>query len=144
MADICFTSIIRTYQRRLNSKPYVCSTAFGRATLDANGVPNKLFFAFLFNDPDVGVHCLKDVGLIRSSMVCCKCGPPSHLGHVAVALIHSSCQTQSYMICAHATRPMMDYACPALRSTARSHVRRLQVLQSKCLRLATDVPWYST
>ena len=34
------------------------------------------------------------------------------------------------------TRPMMGYACPAWRSAARSHVRRLQVLQSKCLRLA--------
>jgi len=39
-------------------------------------------------------------------------------------------------------RPMMDYACPTWRSAARSHVRRLQVLQSKCLRLATGVPWY--
>ena len=39
-------------------------------------------------------------------------------------------------------RPMMDYACPAWRSAARTHVRRLQVLQSKCLRLATGAPWY--
>jgi hypothetical protein len=30
---------------------------------------------------------------------------------------------------------MMDYA-------ACSHVRKLQVLQSKCLRIATDAPWY--
>ena len=30
-------------------------------------------------------------------------------------------------------RPMMEYACPAWRSAARNHVRRLQVLQSKCL-----------
>jgi hypothetical protein len=37
---------------------------------------------------------------------------------------------------------MMDYACPAWRSAARSHVRRLQVLQSKCLRLDTGAPWY--
>ena len=37
---------------------------------------------------------------------------------------------------------MMDYACPAWRSAARSHVRRLQVLQSKCLYLATSAPWY--
>ena len=28
-------------------------------------------------------------------------------------------------------RRMMDYACPAWRSAARTHVRRLQVLQSK-------------
>ena len=37
-------------------------------------------------------------------------------------------------------RPMMDYACPAWRSAARTHVRRLQVLQSKCLRHATGAP----
>jgi hypothetical protein len=39
-------------------------------------------------------------------------------------------------------RPMTDYTCPAWRSVARSHVRRLQALQSKCLRLSTGAPWY--
>jgi hypothetical protein len=39
-------------------------------------------------------------------------------------------------------RPMMDYACPAWRSAARSHFRRLQVLQCKCFRLVTGAPWY--
>jgi hypothetical protein len=39
-------------------------------------------------------------------------------------------------------QPMMDYACPAWRSAARIHVRRLQVLQSKCVRLATGAAWY--
>jgi hypothetical protein len=39
-------------------------------------------------------------------------------------------------------RPMMDYARPAWRSAACTDVRRLQVLQSKCLRLATGAPWY--
>jgi hypothetical protein len=38
--------------------------------------------------------------------------------------------------------PMMDYACPIWRSAARSHVRKLRVLQSKCLRIATNAPWY--
>jgi len=37
---------------------------------------------------------------------------------------------------------MLDYACPAWRSAARTHVRRLQVLQSKRLRLATGAAWY--
>jgi len=41
-------------------------------------------------------------------------------------------------------RPLMDYAFPAWRSAARSHVRRFQLLQSKCLRLATGAPWYVT
>jgi len=36
----------------------------------------------------------------------------------------------------------MDYACPAYRFAARSHVRRLQVLLSKCLRLASGALWY--
>jgi hypothetical protein len=38
--------------------------------------------------------------------------------------------------------PMMGYTCPAWRSAARTHVRRLQVLQSKCIRHATGAPWY--
>jgi hypothetical protein len=39
-------------------------------------------------------------------------------------------------------RPMMDYACSALRTSYRSHVRMIQVLQSNCLRLATGALWY--
>jgi len=38
--------------------------------------------------------------------------------------------------------PLMDYASPAWSSAARSHVRKLQLLQSTCLRLATGAPWY--
>jgi len=38
--------------------------------------------------------------------------------------------------------PLMDYACPAWRSAARSHVWKLQMLQSKCLSLATGAPGY--
>jgi hypothetical protein len=38
-------------------------------------------------------------------------------------------------------RPIMDYACPIWRSAARSHVRKLQVLQSKCLVIAINAPW---
>jgi hypothetical protein len=34
-------------------------------------------------------------------------------------------------------RPMMNYACHVWRSAARAHVRRLQVLQSMCIRLST-------
>ena len=33
-------------------------------------------------------------------------------------------------------RPMIDYARPSWKSAARTHVRRLHVLQSKCFRLA--------
>jgi len=39
-------------------------------------------------------------------------------------------------------RPLMDYAYPTWRSASRTDARRLQVLQSKCLRLVTGAPWY--
>jgi hypothetical protein len=39
-------------------------------------------------------------------------------------------------------RSVMDYACPTWRSATCTHVRRLEVLQSKCLRLVTSDPWY--
>ena len=39
-------------------------------------------------------------------------------------------------------QPMMDYACRAWISSASTHVRGLDLLQSKCLRLAYGVPWY--
>ena len=39
-------------------------------------------------------------------------------------------------------RPMMGYACHAWRSAASTHVRKIQVIQSKCLRIATGAPLY--
>jgi hypothetical protein len=39
-------------------------------------------------------------------------------------------------------RPMMDYACPIWRSAACTHLRKLQVIQSKCHRIVTGAPWY--
>jgi hypothetical protein len=38
-------------------------------------------------------------------------------------------------------RSMMDYACPVWRSAARCHIMKLQLLQSKCLRIATGATW---
>jgi hypothetical protein len=40
------------------------------------------------------------------------------------------------------TSPLIDYECPIWRSAVCSHVRKLLVLQSKCLRIATKAPWY--
>jgi hypothetical protein len=34
------------------------------------------------------------------------------------------------------------YTCPVWRSTVLSHIRKLQVLQCKCLCIATSAPWY--
>jgi hypothetical protein len=39
-------------------------------------------------------------------------------------------------------RPMMDFACPVWRSAARTHIMKMQVMQAKCLRIATSPPCY--
>jgi hypothetical protein len=49
---------------------------------------------------------------------------------------------KGFMLYKKLIRSMMDYAYPAWRSATHTHVRKLQVLQSKCLRLATAAPWY--
>jgi hypothetical protein len=46
------------------------------------------------------------------------------------------------LLCKQLICHMMDYTCLVWRSVACTHVRRLQVLQSKCLRLVTATPWY--
>ena len=54
----------------LNSKPYVRSRRSGAW----RWAPTVLILAFLFSNPDVCVHVLKEVQLIRTSRVCCMCG----------------------------------------------------------------------
>jgi hypothetical protein len=39
-------------------------------------------------------------------------------------------------------RPMMDYACPIWRWAAHSYIKKLQILQSKCFRIATGARCY--
>jgi hypothetical protein len=38
--------------------------------------------------------------------------------------------------------PVVDYSCLIWTSAACSHVRKLHMLQSKCLCIATNAPWY--
>jgi len=73
MEDKRVTSVIQTYEPHLNSKPYICSTTFGRATLGANGLPNKLIHSCSATH-NIGVQFLKDLELIQGITVCCKCG----------------------------------------------------------------------
>ena len=63
---------ISTYQCMLTVIPFVPGTSFTRATLGANGVADEFFLDFIFYD--IGVQFLKDVGLLRGSIACCKCG----------------------------------------------------------------------
>jgi hypothetical protein len=50
--------------------------------------------------------------------------------------------TKGVLLIRQLIRPMINYARPAWRFTARCHFRKLQVLQSKYLRIATGAPWY--
>jgi hypothetical protein len=52
------------------------------------------------------------------------------------------CMRNGVLLYKQLIRPMLDYACPIWRSAARTHVRKLQVLQFKCLRIATGAPLY--
>jgi hypothetical protein len=51
-------------------------------------------------------------------------------------------ESKGVLLYRHLIHPMMDYACPVWRFAVRSHIRKLQLLQSKCLRTATAAPWY--
>jgi len=66
------------------------------------------------------------------------------MGMLGPILIRKSdlCVMNGVLLYKQFIRPLMDYTCPAWRSAARSHARRLKVLQSKCLRLATGAPLY--
>jgi hypothetical protein len=50
----------------------------------------------------------------------------------------------SVLVYMQLSRPIMGHACPIWRSAARSHVRKLKVLQSKCLLIPTIAPWYTS
>jgi hypothetical protein len=41
-----------------------------------------------------------------------------------------------------AIRPILTYACPAMRGTAKSHIKKLQVVQNKTLKMILDVSRY--
>jgi hypothetical protein len=51
--------------------------------------------------------------------------------------------TNGVLLCVQLICPMMDYACPNRRSTTSTHVRKPQLLQSKCLRTANNAAWYN-
>jgi len=71
MATERVTSVISAYLRRLNAMPFVPATTYWRATPYANGAANDLLLAYMFCNTNVGVHFMKDLGLLRSSMVYC-------------------------------------------------------------------------
>jgi hypothetical protein len=49
--------------------------------------------------------------------------------------------SDSVLLCKQLICPVIDYACPIWRSAAGTSDWKLQVLQSKCLSVATNAPW---
>jgi hypothetical protein len=86
---------------------------------------------------DKGLTCLPHVDYARKKSV-------QRMG-MLVPLINGKSDlsvTNRFLLTKQLIRPLMDYACPSCNCAARSHVRRLQVSQSKCFRLGNFAPWY--
>ena len=64
--------VISKNKQRLTEMPFVPRSSFGRASLGKDG-ENKLFLMYLFINMDLGIQFLKDVGLIRSMVICNTC-----------------------------------------------------------------------
>jgi hypothetical protein len=69
-------------------------------------------------------------------------GQSRFLPWLTVSFVSNQLHARCVLLYKQLIRFMMDYACPIWRSAARIHVRKLQMLQSKCLHIATNAPWY--
>ena len=64
------TNTIKHYHERLRVMPYVPVTSFHRDSLEYCGDANKIFLTFLLCGHAICLQCLKDVGIIRSKVLC--------------------------------------------------------------------------
>jgi hypothetical protein len=64
------TNTIKDNHERLREMPYVPITSFRRDSLGYCGVANKIFLTFLFCGHEICLQFLKDVGIIRSKVLC--------------------------------------------------------------------------
>ena len=65
--------IISKYQRRIVEMSFVPKRSYSHSAVGINGSVNMVFLTFLFSDKDLGIEFLKDVGLIRSKVLCNMC-----------------------------------------------------------------------
>jgi len=102
------------------------------------GEPNEWFdtIRYLGVNLDKGLNCSPNIDKVRKRPLRrWTCWVPSWTGSDLSV-------RNGVLLYKQFIRSMMDYVCPAWRSTARSHVWRLRVLQSMCFGLATGAPWY--
>ena len=69
-----FEAVVKKYQDLLEISMTLPATSYGRSLVGRNGVPTRLFFAYLFMGSSNGIAFLKETGLIRSEILCWKCG----------------------------------------------------------------------
>ena len=66
-------AVIKQYEERLRGLLFVPRFSYGRQMLRQDGAPNRLFFTYLFSDQAIAIDFLKDVGLLRSKVLCNIC-----------------------------------------------------------------------
>jgi len=141
MAAERVTSVISAYQHRLNAMPFVPAKTYGRATPCANDVANDLFLTYMFCNTNVGVHFMKDLGLLRSSMVYCadtNCPGASTVivrtvcdGHVGRShlLPHSLLPPQSRMF--QRLSSVSSVSCSFRTTSSLAHLPSFRVLSTR-------------
>lgn len=65
---------IPQYQHRIVEMSCVPKRSYRHSAVGINGCVSMVFLMFLFSDKDLGIQFLKDVGLIRSKVLCNTCG----------------------------------------------------------------------
>ena len=48
--------------------------SYGRRMLRDDGAPNRCFLMYLFGEESIAIQFLKDIGILRSKMLCNTCG----------------------------------------------------------------------
>jgi hypothetical protein len=66
--------VISKYQQRLMEMSFAPRLSFECEGLRTDGDANKSFLTYLFIDMDLGIHFLKDLGMIRHKVKCNTCG----------------------------------------------------------------------
>ena len=68
------SQVITEYEERLRRSCYVPRFSYGRRMLRDDDSPNRCFLMYLFSEESIAIQFLKDIGLLRSKMLCNTCG----------------------------------------------------------------------
>jgi hypothetical protein len=71
---VSFATVVKSYQDELKNDSTVPKGSFKRSLEGDDGFPTRLFFVFLFGQHERGVKFLQDCGLLKTEMLCPKCG----------------------------------------------------------------------